>query len=490
MEISLLEGFKLIFQPNLMFYLIAGTIAGIIVGAIPGLSASTGIILFLPIAYKMPAAEAFIVMLGIYGGSMFGGSIPAILIRTPGTPSAGATVLDGYPLAQKGKAGLALGTSAISSSIGSLLSTIALVIIAPQLAKMALKFGPPEFFALVVFGLTAIATVTGEDILKGFISAFIGLFLATIGLDPIMGYTRFSFGSLYLESGIPLLPVMIGVFAIAQVFRDLLREEKGQIIEQNVKRVIPPKEEMKGIILAALFGSLVGIVIGIIPGIGGSVATYVAYGQYKRISKKGKHFGEGVLEGVAVSESSNNATTGGALIPLLTLGVPGDIVTAVLLGILVLFGLRPGPLLFREQPEFVNEIFASMFVIAFLIIIFGLISAKYSPKLLTIPKKYLTPIVLIFCIIGAYSLNSSLYDVEIAILFGVLGYFMEKFGFSVTPLLISMILCPIAEGELGRTLLISRGDWSVLFTRPISLIFLVLSVVFVCYAFKGRKEQK
>jgi putative tricarboxylic transport membrane protein len=490
MGINLIEGFGLIFQPNILFYLIVGTIAGIIVGALPGLSASTGIILFLPLAYKMPSAEALIIMLGIYGGSMFGGSIPAILIRTPGTPSAGATVLDGYPLAQKGKAGLALGTSAIASSIGSFLSTIALVVIAPQLAKIALRFGPPEFFALVVFGLSAIATVTGKDVLKGFISALIGVVLGTVGLDPIMGYSRFSFGSLYLESGLPLLPVMIGVFAIAQVFRDLEKEEKGNIIAQKVTRVLPPKEELKGIFLSALFGSIVGIIIGIIPGIGGSVATYVAYGQYKRLSKKGKYFGEGVLEGVAVPESANNATTGGALIPLLTLGVPGDIVTAVLLGILILFGIKPGPLLFRENPILINKIFASMFIIAFLILVFGLLSAKYSQKIVYVPKRILTPIVLILCIIGAYSLNSSLYDVIVAIVFGVIGYFMEKFGFSVTPLLIALILSPIAEGELGRTLLISRGNWTVLFTRPISLTFLVLTVIFIIYAFMGRKEEK
>lgn len=485
-QISLLQGLRGILYPQALLSILGGVIFGFVVGALPGLSASTGIILFLPLAYQMPAAEAIMVMLGIYGGSMFAGSIPAILIRTPGTPSAAATVLDGYPMAEKGEAGLALSASAIASFVGSLLSAVALFLVAPQLARIALKFGPPEFFSLVVFGLTVIAGVTGKDVLKGLIAALLGLFLGTIGMDPIMGYSRFTFGSYALQGGLPLLPVMIGLFAISQVLRDM--EKAGEIhqVTGKIDRIWPFREQWRRILGASLFGSAVGIGIGAIPGIGGSVATFVAYGQYRRLSRRGEEFGSGVVEGVAVPESANNATTGGALIPLLTLGVPGDIVTAVMLGILILFGVRPGPMLFREQPELVGKIFASMFIIAFAILGLGLLGARFSPMILTIPKRILTPLVLLLCVVGAYAVDSSVFGITVALVFGVVGYFMEKFGFPVAPLLISMILGPIAEGELGRSLLISRGNWLILFVRPISLAFLVLAGLSLFFAFRRK----
>ncbi|HXL02620.1 MAG TPA: tripartite tricarboxylate transporter permease [Candidatus Atribacteria bacterium] len=485
-QISLLEGLRQILDFQTLLYIFGGVVFGFIVGALPGLSASTGIVLVLPLVYHIPAAEAVMIMLGIYGGTMFAGSIPAILIRTPGTPSAAATVLDGYPMAQRGEAGLALSTSAIASFVGSLLSAVALFLIAPQIARVALKFGPPEFFSLVVFGLTVIASVTGKDVIKGLISALLGLFLGTMGMDPISGYSRFTFGSYALEGGLPLLPVMIGLFAVSQVLRDI--EEAGvtyQVINK-IGRIWPSWEELKRILGASLFGSTLGTLIGAIPGIGGSIATFLAYGQYRKFSKRGEEFGSGVLEGVAVPEAANNATTGGALIPLLTLGVPGDIVTAVMLGILILFGVNPGPMLFREQPEVVNRLFASMFVIAFFILVLGLFGARFSPKILAIPKKILSPLVLLLCIVGAYADSSSTFGITVALVFGVMGYFMEKFDFPVAPLLISMILGPIAEGELGRSLLISRGDWSILFVRPISLCFLILAGLSLFFAFRKK----
>ncbi|BER92972.1 tripartite tricarboxylate transporter permease [Thermatribacter velox] len=485
-QVSLWQGLKEILDPQILLYIFGGVVFGFVVGALPGLSASTGIILFLPLAYQIPAAEAIMVMLGIYGGTMFAGSIPAILIRTPGTPSAAATTLDGYPMAQKGEAGLALSTSAIASFVGSLLSAIALFLVAPQLARIALKFGPPEFFALVVFGLTVIAGVTGKDALKGLIAALLGLFLGTIGMDPVMGYARFNFGSYALQGGLPLLPVMIGLFAVSQVLRDIERAGEKYQVTSMINRVWLLPEQLKRVFKASLFGSALGVGIGAIPGIGGSIATFVAYGQYRKLSKYGEEFGNGVIEGVAVPEAANNATTGGALIPLLTLGIPGDIVTAVMLGILILFGVRPGPMLFREQPELVGKLFASMFVIAFSILGLGLLGARFSPLILRIPKRILSPLVLLLCVVGAYAVSSSAFGIAVALVFGVAGYFMEKFGFPVAPLLISMILGPIAEGELGRSLLISRGDWSILVTRPISLGFLILAGLSLVFAFRKR----
>lgn len=430
-------------------------------------------------------------MCAIYKGAIFGGSISAILIRTPGTPSAAATMLDGYPMAQRGEAGLALTTATISSFIGGIISVVALILIAPQLARVALRFGPAEFFSLILFGLTIIASVTGKEMIKGLLAASVGLVLGTVGMDPIFGFSRFIFGFYPLMEGFPLLPVLIGLFAVSEVLIGAEKLDLVGVMKSKISRILPDREQLRRIWRTSVFGGLIGTFLGIIPGVGGAIACFVAYGEAKRISKNPEKFGTGIIEGVAAPESANNATTGGALVPLLTLGIPGDVVTAVMLGILILIGLTPGPMLFRDHADYVYTLFTGLFFVNFAILGTGLAGAKVFPRVLLLPRNILVPIVLVLCVLGSYSVGLSTFHISIALVFGVLGYLMCKYAFPLAPMVLGIILGPLAEGELSRALLISRGDWSVFVTRPISLGFLVATALSLLFAFRtSRREQQ
>ncbi len=482
MWVELLNGFANVFHPLTFLLAIFGTFVGVVIGALPGLSGSTGIILLLPLVYRLDASVALVMLCGLFCGSMYGGSIAAILLNTPGTPSASATVLDGYPLCKQGQAGKALGVSATSSFIGGLISTICLILIAPQLAKIALSFHAADYFALSLFGLTIMAS-TDKDVVKGLISGVMGLLISTIGIDSIAGSDRFTFGNYNLMRGFQLLPVLIGIFALSEVFMIVQKggEREGSS-QQKVGRVLPSWLDFKGFLLAAVVGSVIGVFIGIIPGTGGSISCFLAYQVCKKISKHPEKFGHGSLEGIAAPEASNNGTTGGALIPMLCLGVPGDVVTSVMLGALILIGVRPGPMLFVESPDIVYMIFAGMFVIQFLMLAMGLGCAKFSPKILKVPQTILMPLVAVLCVVGAYSNANNMFDVFIAIVFGLIGYGMKKFGYPGAPLVLGLILGPIAEQNLNRALVITNNDWSVFITSPISCIFLILSAASIVYA--------
>lgn len=479
----LMQGFANVFQPFTFLLAVFGTLVGTIIGALPGLSGSTGIILLLPLVYKMEASQALVMLCGLFCGSMYGGSIAAILINTPGTPSASATVLDGYPLCQQGKAGKALGVSAVSSFLGGLISTICLILIAPQLAKIALNFKAADYFALSFFGLTIMAS-TGKDPIKGIISGMLGLLISTIGVDKLMGIDRFTFGNYKLMRGIPLLSVLIGVFALSEFFMQssVKGDQKGKLTAQKIGRVLPTWVDFKGFALAAIVGAVIGVFIGIIPGTGGSISCFIAYQVAKRFSKNKDQFGNGALEGVAAPEASNNGTTGGALIPMLCLGVPGDVVTSVMLGALTLIGVKPGPQLFNESPDIVYAIFAGMFVIQFLMLAMGIGCAKVSPLILRISRTLLMPIVAILCIIGAFSNATNVLDILIAVIFGVVGYVFKEFGYPGAPLVLGLILGSMAEENLDRALILSGNNWGVFFSSPISCIFMILSIGSILYA--------
>jgi len=484
------SGLAFVLRPSAFLFMVFGTFMGVVIGALPGLSGSTGIILLLPLVYRLPKDVALVMLCGLFCGSMYGGSIAAILINTPGTPSASATVLDGYPMCLEGKAGKALGISAVSSFIGGLVSSICLIMIAPQLAKIALKFQAPDYFALSLFGLTIMAS-TDKDVVKGLISGMIGLLISTVGVDDISGMNRFTFGSMQLLRGFQLLPVLIGVFALSEVMMQLESgNERGGANTQRIGRIWPTREDFKGFWMAALVGSAIGVFIGIIPGTGGSIACFLAYNVAKRLSKDPERFGKGAMEGVAAPEAANNGTTGGALIPMLCLGIPGDVVTSVMLGALILIGVRPGPQLFTESPDIVYAIFAGMFVIQFLMLGMGMVCAKYSPAILKVPAKLLMPIIAVLCIVGSYSLGNNLFDVRIALIFGVVGFFMKKFKYPGAPLVLGVILGPIAEQNLNRALLISHNNYAVFFTRPISLMFLIFSVVSVAVSLRNASQRK
>jgi len=472
-----MQGFLYILQPLHFMFLFLGVAGGIIVGAIPGLTASVGIILLLPLVYHLDASTAIVMLCGMFCGAIYGGSISAILISIPGTPSAAATVLDGYPLAQKGEAGKAIGIATIASTTGGIISTFCLMFIAPQLARFALKFGPEEYFALMIFGLTIIASVSGESLVKGLISGFFGLLIATIGLDPITGYARFSFNIPNLMTGFPLLSVLIGLFAISQIFIQMEAVgEKSRHFRQKIKNVLPSFKELKRLSTVIIASSFLGTFIGIIPGTGGTIASFLAYSEAKRWSKNPESFGKGNIIGVAAPEAANNGTTGGAMVPLLSLGIPGDVITAVMLGALLLIGIRPGPLLFKEHPEIINSIFAGMLLANVLILLLGILSVRLFPQVLRTPAAILFPVIFTLCFLGAFSLNNSVYDMFIALVFGIIGYIMRKNNFPVAPVVLGVVLGPIAEDELGRALIISHGDLTVLFQSPLAIFFYVISI--------------
>lgn len=479
---------------------VLGTFVGVVVGALPGLSGSTGIILMLPLVYRLKSDVALVLLCGLFCGSMYGGSVAAILLNTPGTPSATATLLDGYPMNQKGEAGRALGISTVSSFIGGLISALCLAFIAPQLAKVALSFTSPDFFALSIFGLSIMAS-TDKDVVKGLISGFIGLLISTVGVDQVAGIDRFTFGNYRLMRGLQLLPVLIGVFAMSEVFNIVQKggEREGAAANQNLGRVIPTKEDFKALFISAVIGGFIGVFIGIIPGTGGAISCFLAYQVAKRISKRQELFGTGIPEGIAAPEASNNGTTGGALIPMLVLGVPGDTVTSVMLGALTLIGITPGPRLFVEPDGIVivYAILAGMLVIQFIMLAIGLGFAKASPYVLKIPQTILLPLIASLCIVGAYSNSNNLFDVLVAILFGVLGYGMKKFGYPGAPLVLGIVLGPLAEANLNRSLILSENKWSTFVTHPISCTFLVLSVLIILFSMikgfrlkAGKGEKK
>jgi len=488
---ALVEGLSYVLNPSHFPFLLIGVAGGIVVGALPGLTGSVGIILLLPFLYYLEPATALIMLSGMFCGAIYGGSISAILISTPGTPSAAATVLDGYPLAEKGEAGKAIGVATIASTMGGIISTLCMIFISPQLAKFALKFGPEEYFALMVFGLTVIASVSGASLVKGLISGFFGLLIASIGIDELTGYARFSFDIPSLMTGFPMLPVLIGLFAISQIFIELGNVgKKLRRYDQKIKGVLPTWGEFKRLVTVIIPASFLGTFIGIIPGTGGAIASFMAYNEARRFSKDPDSFGKGNIAGVAAPEAANNGTTGGAMVPLLTLGVPGDVVTAVMLGALMLIGVRPGPLLFEQNPQIINALFVGFMLAQFLILGLGLASVKVFPRILKVPISILFPVIFALCFLGSFSLNNSIYDMFVALLFGVIGYFMRKHGFAAAPMILGVILGPLAERELGKALIMSHGNWATLVQSPIALVFYGISILSVTYSLLRMQRLK
>lgn len=451
---------------------------GIIVGALPGLSAAMGVALLIPITFGMPADAALIALAGVYCGAMYGGSISAILLHTPGTSSAAATAIDGYPLTMQGKAGKALATATTASFIGGFLSTIALYTIAPLLANLALKFGPTEYFWLSIFGLTIIAGVSSQSMLKGLVSGALGLVISTIGMDPMLGIPRFTFGQSFLLEGLPFTATLIGLFSMSQVL--ILAEKK--IIEMNKIKELSGRmyltwEENKRIIPVSLRSTLIGTVVGILPGAGGTIASFMGYNEAKRFSKSDIEFGKGNIEGVAGAEAANNAVTGGSLIPTLTLGIPGNSVTAILLGGLIIQGLRPGPDLFTVHGKITYTFFAGFAIVNIFMFILGMLGVRLFAKISTIKDSILIPMIFALSVVGSYAINNRLEDVWVMFIFGIMGYFVKKVNLNPAAIVLALILGPIGETGLRRTLIMNKGDITSLFNSSISWVLIVLSVL-------------
>ena len=476
---NLAAGFVLVAQWQNALAIVVGSIVGYLVGALPGLSAGMGIALLLPFTFYMPPLTSLVLLTSLYSAAEYGGSITAVLINVPGEAGATPTTFDGYPLTQKGQPGKALGISIVASAYAGLASTIALILVSIPLAQVALRFGPPEYFALGIFGLTTVAGLAGKSWVKGFIAVLFGLLITTIGVDAVSGTSRYIFAKSLYE-GIPLIPVLVGLFAISEVFETM--EEMGErLVYRKFSGTLPTLQEYLGTHTAMLRGTIIGFIIGIVPGAGKAVASFIAYNEERRASKHPELFGTGVLEGVAAPEAANNAVVGGALVPLLSLGIPGSAAAAVLIGAFTIQGLQPGPLLFVKEPGLVYGLFASLLIGNLVMLAMGLLGTKLWAKVLEVPKNILTPIVLAICLFAAYAESGNVFTVWLALLFGILGYFLRKYGFPVAPIVLAIVLGSMIEISFRRSLILSDGSLAILVTRPVALVILGLATLSVGY---------
>ncbi|WP_299500393.1 tripartite tricarboxylate transporter permease [uncultured Roseobacter sp.] len=473
----LIAGLVALMDPNLLVLLFAATLGGVIIGALPGLNATTGAALLLPFTITMDPIPAIAILTTIYCAATFAGAITAILINTPGTSASATTCLDGYPLAQRGEAGRALGMATISSTIGGIISVICLMLAAPLMARMAYNFAPPEYFALTVFGISMLATIGDGTPLKNIIAGAFGVLLATVGKDLLTTVERFTFGFNELSEGIGFVPVMIGIFGISELLvqAERLSVERRQVFMKTIK--LPSRADYARVWKTILRSSGIGTFIGILPAEGATVASMIGYNEARRWSKTPEEFGKGSVEGIAGSEAANNSATGGAMVPTLALGIPGSPTAAVILAGLMVHGLQPGPTMFTEQAEFAYAIFWSMLLVNVMFILVGLFGAKIFARVTFVPVQILWPIVFTFSIVGAYALDQSMLDVYIAIGSGVIGYFMRRFGYSVVPLAIGLILGGMLEKRLGQSLIMLDDRWWLMFTRPLTLLFFVLTIL-------------
>lgn len=475
-QTALLAAVSTVFSPENLFFLFLGVIIGILAGILPGINAAIGITLIIPFTYGMPPVTALLMALGLWGGENFGGSVTSILVRTPGAASGAATIFDGHPLHLQGKSGLALGISCIASACGWFISTIVLVLLAVPIAAFALRFGPPEYLAVGIFGLSMVSSVGGKNLLKGFISTIVGLMLVTVGIDPFSGIPRFTFGQLQLFEGIDFLIVMIGVFALSEVLVQASRPRGDNDARPQYSTKLPTWTQIKGVIPTILRSSILGTFVGSAPGAGGSIAAFIAYGQARNMSKKPEEFGKGSLEGIAAPEAANNATEGGALIPLLTLGVPGSGAAAVILAVMIINGIQPGPQVFQREAVLVYSLFIGLAVGALFLLVTGLFAARWLVYAVRIPRPYLVTGITGIAFMGSLAISSSIFDLRMAFVFGIVGFLMRRYGFPAAPLVLAMVLGFLIETSLRRSLILSDGDWSIFFNRPISAVVLALAV--------------
>ena len=477
--ILMANGFINALYPVNILAMAVGVTIGIVIGCLPGLSAAMGVALLLPMTFSMEASTGMIMLGAIYCGAIFGGSISAILIHTPGTPASAATAIEGYQMTLKGQAGKALGTACIASFFGGLLSCISLYFFAPLLGQLAMKFGSPEYFWLSIFGLTIIAGVSSKSMVKGLMSGAFGLLLSTIGMDPMQGVKRFMFGQSSLYEGINVTCALIGLFSMSQAL--ILAEAKIKArarATQFSDKMMLTKQELKEIAPTIGRSWIIGNLVGILPGAGASIACFMGYNTARQFSKHKELFGHGSYEGVAGSEAANNAVTGGSLIPMLTLGIPGESVTAVLMGGLIIQGLTPGPNLFLgETAKMTYTFFAGFVLIQFLMLGIGLLGCRGFAKIARLSDAILIPSVTILCVVGSFAIHQNFVDVVIMMIFGVIGWLARKFGMNNAAIVLAMILGPIGEKGLRRSLLLSNGDPSILFSTPVCWVLVILCVL-------------
>jgi putative tricarboxylic transport membrane protein len=446
--------------------------------------------ILLPVTFKMSPTAAIIMMAGIFYGAMYGGSTTSILVNIPGEAASVVTCLDGYQMARKGRAGPALGISAFGSFIAGTLGVVGLMILAPPLARMALRFGPPEIFAVLVLGFTMITYLAGKSKLKAIAMGIVGFLLANVGNDPMDAVPRFVYGSITLTDGIGLVPVTMGLFGVAEIFTNIEEASGTDVFKTTFKGLLPTRQDWKESALPIMRGGAIGFFLGILPGIGAIIPTLISYAFEKRLSKHPERFGTGEIAGVAGPEAANNAATAGSMVPLLTLGIPPNVVMAVLLGVFLIHGVQPGPLLMKEHPEIFWGVVTSMYTGNVMLLVLNLPLIGLWVKLLKVPYRILFPMILLFCIIGVYSVTNNIWDVVILLVFGVVGYFMKKFEYEPAPLILALVLGRMTEEALRQSLVLSRGHLMIFLQRPISRGALILSAILILYSICGPLVKK
>ncbi|MBR1709340.1 MAG: tripartite tricarboxylate transporter permease [Clostridia bacterium] len=490
-------GFGAVLTPTGIFLMLIGVAVGIVFGALPGLSATMAIALFLPVTYAMASTDAMTLLMALFIGAISGGLISAILLHIPGTPSSVATCFDGHPLVRKGQAAKALGVGVVFSFLGTIFSTFLLMFIAPQIARVAINFGNYEFFSIAIFSLTMIATLSSGNMIKGIMAGVIGFMFSTVGTDAIEATGRFTFNNTSLKGGFDMLAVMVGLFAVGEIISaaETSHHADEEVMTQPSMKGIKgfgfSMQEFVSQLWNALRSALIGMGIGILPGIGGGTSNMLAYTVAKNSDKHPEEFGQGRIDGVVASETANNATIGGAMVPLLTLGIPGDTTTAMLLGALTLHGLTPGPLLFQNQAEVVYGIFAAMLLASVIMLFMEFFGLRVFVKLLSIPKYILLPCVFVLCVIGAYALKNNMSQVIACLLFGAIGFAFKKFEIPSTPFILGFILGPLAEVNYRRGMMRTNGNFVPFLQSPISLVFLLVAcAVIVLAATKPLREAR
>ena len=474
---SLMAGLSLVASVEAFLALFVGIVIGVIGGAIPGLSATMAVALTLPFTFAMQPITGILLLLGVYKGGIFGGCIPAILIKTPGTPASSATILDGHPMAERGEAGRALGMALWASCTADLVSNLALILFAGWLASFALNFGPPEFFALILFSLTIIAGVSGDSLLRGALSALLGLLLATVGLDLVYGTNRFTFGDPNMMGGLNFIAVLIGLFAIPEIIAMAWNPTAHLGKARALGNAKVTLKDYMGSFRSIIRGSLIGVFLGSIPGIGAAPSAFLSYSEARRKSKNKANFGKGEIEGVAASEAGNNGVAGATLIPLLALGVPGDVITAIIIGAFMVHGLQPGPMMFILNVDIIYGLFIGLIVSSVFLFIVGSVAIRGFRFVADVPKRILMPAVLVLCIYGVFAVNNNIFDVGVMFAMGWVGYVMMRYRIPAAPFLIAFILGPLLEDNFRQSMLMSGSDPSILLRGPITWFFWAMTVV-------------
>ena len=490
---NLLLGFGVAFQPINLLFCFAGVFIGTLIGVLPGIGPVAAMSLLLPITFNITPEAGIIMLSGIYYGSMYGGSTTAILVNIPGEAASVITCLDGYQMARQGRAGPALGMAAMGSFIAGTAAIVGLMLLAPTLARFAVKFGPTEYFSLMVLGLTILVWLSQGSILKALIMACVGVVLGLVGIDSITAMPRLTFDQLELIDGLGLVPIVMGLFGIAEILSNLEQRLDRQIFDTNVKGLLPTKEDWKRSAGPIARGSVLGFFLGILPGGGAVISSFLSYAMEKRLSKTPERFGKGAIEGVAGPETANNAAAGAGFIPLLTLGIPPNVVMALLLGAFIVHGVQPGPLLMVQQPALFWGVVASMYIGNVMLLVLNMPLIGMWVQLLKVPYKILFPMILLFCIIGAYSVSNQAFDVYLMLAFGVIGWLMKKYGYEPAPLVLAFVLGPMLENNLRKALILSQGDFTPFVMRPISAVCLVAAALLLLSpllpSFQKRRQE-